>query len=110
MGRTWVGHKDPLPWDTVSQCWGVRAEGSTPLDTYNTLWHTGVAFGETSARGEDTGMHDEQRALRWKNGNGTWNPWPNDDCSEDTSSSWDWDRVSSNEYNVVQTGRTVRGR
>lgn len=74
------------------------------LDTYNTLWHTGVAFGETAARGADVTMHDEQRALRWKNGNGTWNPWPDDDCRLDTSASWDWHRVSSNEYDVVQNG------
>jgi hypothetical protein len=74
------------------------------LDTYNTLWHTGVAFGETGALGASVGMHDEQRALRWKNSNDTWNPWPNNDCSLDTSASWDWDRVSSNEHNVVQNG------
>ncbi|MEO8291636.1 MAG: hypothetical protein ABI635_00740 [Actinomycetota bacterium] len=90
--------------------WKMQVDGDLDgdfrtLDTYNTQWHTGVAYGETSALGNDTGMRDEQRVLQFKNDSGAWNAWPNNNCQVDTSSGWDWDRVSDHAHDVIHDGQ-----
>lgn len=73
----------------------------TTQAVYNTLWHKGVAHGETVARGNDTGMHDQQRALKYKKNNLNFVAWPGVDCRLDTSPANGWHRVSDQAYDVV---------
>jgi hypothetical protein len=80
-----------------------NVDGSfSTLETYNTQWHRGVAFGESVKIGSNTGMQDDQQALQYKNNNDAWNPWPDVDCRVDTASGWSWHRNSSNSYTVTQ--------
>jgi len=87
----------------------LDGSGWHDLKTYNTNWDWGVALGETerfSAPG--TGMSDDQSALRYKNGSGSFVDWPNVDCVQDRQSGvgdvWQWHRLSDTHYEVIKDG------
>jgi hypothetical protein len=60
-----------------------------------------VVYGETERKGNDTGMVDDQRSLRYKNNSGTWTDWPDAICDYDNTNAYEWDEITSTHYDVT---------
>lgn len=82
----------------------LSSYGVWTLVTYTDLTYThGYAMGETGRfGGVDTGMSDIQTNLRYRNSSGTWVPWANMICYQDTATNWSWVPDGTNAYHTVK--------
>jgi hypothetical protein len=85
--------------------WELKADllegrGWGDVKSYTTDYHHGEAYGETEAFGNDTGLHDLQRALQHKNNDGNWVDWNDHICIRDWSPSHEYFRNSDTSFDI----------
>jgi hypothetical protein len=99
----WRLNNDPVSgddWD--AQVNFLDGSGWHTKHTFHNDWGQGIAMGETERKGNETGMHDHQKNLEYKNNSGNWPSWPGQNCLVDTSNAYSWDQISDDEYKVRQ--------
>lgn len=76
-------------------------QGWVDVRTYTTNWHTGIAYGETEAKGNDTGLREDQRNLQHKSAPGTWVNWSGQSCRKGTSPDFKYKERSNTFFEIV---------
>ncbi len=84
----------------------LKGGGWVDVITYTTSWHKGWAYGETEAKGHDTGMYDEQRDLKYRGESSSgWTAWPGQICRlHNGPTEYKWVKLSNSAYNIELAG------